>query len=282
MFEQEPKITSITEGENGLFCLYWSHLMEADKYSVSQKIPSVSGIYELYYEDEEKKLNLLTVAPAWLGGLRSQIREDIDSNDRKSDDLRQILENNKLYEQYNQSNNEYLLLKEDYNALNEQYRLHLQTNNYIKEYISQKEKQLLLEQQSHLYNEISQDISLYKVIVNNQKMIYDYHQTNNEYTRIKQLLNQRKIELLSLNKDFDDISLKYHQNDELKIKKDDLLIKINQLEDYLNKKKEYDLKIKEYTQLNQSYDLFNKQYGNLEVKYTTKIHDRIANVFALL
>ena len=63
MFEQDPRITSIAEGENGLFCLYWSHLMEADKYSVSQKIPSVSGIYELYYEDDEKKLNLLTVAP---------------------------------------------------------------------------------------------------------------------------------------------------------------------------------------------------------------------------
>lgn len=100
MFEQEPKITAITEGDNGLFCLYWSHLMEADKYSVSQKIPSVSGIYELYYEDEEKKLNLLTVAPAWLGGLRSQIREDIDSNERKPDNIRKILENNKLYCRY--------------------------------------------------------------------------------------------------------------------------------------------------------------------------------------
>ena len=83
MFEQNPRITALAEGENGLFCLYWSHLMEADKYSVSQKIPSVSGIYELYYEDEEKKLNLLTVAPAWLGGLRSQLREDIESDDRK-------------------------------------------------------------------------------------------------------------------------------------------------------------------------------------------------------
>lgn len=100
MFEQDPRITSIAEGENGLFCLYWSHLMEADKYSVSQKIPSVSGVYELYYEDNEKKLNLLTVAPAWLGGLRSQIREDIESDDRKNDSLREILENNKLYCRY--------------------------------------------------------------------------------------------------------------------------------------------------------------------------------------
>ena len=34
--------------------------------------------------------------------------------------------------------------------------------------------------------------------------------------------------------------------------------------------------------LGKDIDLFNKQYGNLEVKYTTKVHDRIANVFALL
>lgn len=100
MFEQNPRITALAEGENGLFCLYWSHLMEADKYSVSQKIPSVSGIYELYYEDDEKKLNLLTVAPAWLGGLRSQIREDIESDDRKPDTLREILESKKLYCRY--------------------------------------------------------------------------------------------------------------------------------------------------------------------------------------
>ena len=44
MFEQNPRITALADGENGLFCLYWSHLMEADKYSVSQKIPSVSGV----------------------------------------------------------------------------------------------------------------------------------------------------------------------------------------------------------------------------------------------
>ena len=34
--------------------------------------------------------------------------------------------------------------------------------------------------------------------------------------------------------------------------------------------------------LGKDIDLFNKQYGNLELKYTTKVHDRIANIFALL
>ena len=34
--------------------------------------------------------------------------------------------------------------------------------------------------------------------------------------------------------------------------------------------------------LGKDIDIFNKQYGSLEVKYITKVHDRIANVFALL
>lgn len=100
MFAQEPRITSVVQKENALFNLYWSPLMEADKYSVSQKVPSVSGIYELYYQDSEKKLNLLTVGPAWLGGLRSQIREDIEPDGRKANNLKIILENSTLFCRY--------------------------------------------------------------------------------------------------------------------------------------------------------------------------------------
>ena len=51
--------------------------------------------------------------------------------------------------------------------------------------------------------------------------------------------------------------------------------------------KKTNVKVIIYTNINsrllgKDIDLFNKQYGNLEVKYTTKVHDRIANVFALL
>ena len=51
--------------------------------------------------------------------------------------------------------------------------------------------------------------------------------------------------------------------------------------------KRKDVNVTIYTSINSKLlgndiKLFNKQYGNLEVKYTTKVHDRIANVFALL
>lgn len=99
MYKKEPIILVETNKTKAFYSLYWSALEKADKYKITTSVPSVSGLYELYYEDAEKKLNLLTIAIAWLGGLRSQIRSSIDP-DGKSDEIKAIIENNKLYYRY--------------------------------------------------------------------------------------------------------------------------------------------------------------------------------------
>ena len=97
MFEMEPRIECIQKKDEGFFSLYWSALTKADKYTITTSVPSVSGLYELYYEDYEKQLNLLTVNTAWLGGLRSQIRQDIEPDYKKGKNLKLILENHTVY-----------------------------------------------------------------------------------------------------------------------------------------------------------------------------------------
>ncbi len=97
MFEMEPRIERMEKGDDAYFSLYWSKLTRADKYTVTTSVPSVSGLYELYYEDSEKKLNLLTINTAWLGGLRSQIRQDIEPDLKKPENLRIVLENLPVY-----------------------------------------------------------------------------------------------------------------------------------------------------------------------------------------
>ena len=99
MFKIEPHIEFESNKNTAYYSLFWSQLEKADKYKITTSVPSVSGLYEIYYEDAEKRLNLLNVAIAWLGGLRSQIRSDIDS-DGKSDEVKEILETYSLYYRY--------------------------------------------------------------------------------------------------------------------------------------------------------------------------------------
>ena len=103
MTEQKPRIEAAEKNGEGFFTVYWSALQKADKYIVTNTVPAVSGIYELYYQDEKKALNLLTVCGAWLGGLRSEIRESIEPNDKKPQNLQIILEHAPLYFRYTQS-----------------------------------------------------------------------------------------------------------------------------------------------------------------------------------
>ena len=99
------------------------------------------------------------------------------------------------------------------------------------------------------------EYSLNKILYNEQ--FYD------AYTLIQQIFESAKDEIIIIDNYIDRTVL-----DRLIVKRKDVNVTI-------------------YTSINSKLlgndiKLFNKQYGNLEVKYTTKVHDRIANAFALL
>lgn len=102
---EKPRIELRTKNKEGYFSLYWSHLKKADKYSVNGIIPALPGLYELYYQDEKKAMNLLTISSGWRSGLRSQIREDIEPSIFKPEEVRKILEDKPLYCRYTECEN---------------------------------------------------------------------------------------------------------------------------------------------------------------------------------
>lgn len=107
MFEMNPVIIkNILKGDPHYF-LTWSPLTKADKYKINRSVPSVSGIYELYKMDKEKRLNLLSVTHAWYGGLRSNIREAIEPDTKMDPELRRLLNEKdvELYYRYSCSDN---------------------------------------------------------------------------------------------------------------------------------------------------------------------------------
>lgn len=74
------------------FTVRWSHLEKAERYQVIGSVPALPGIFELYYQDEHKRLHLLLVSKAWYGGLRAAIRKRMDPELEVDPARRKILE----------------------------------------------------------------------------------------------------------------------------------------------------------------------------------------------
>lgn len=84
---RESTILKRESGKDGYFSVYWSQFRKADRHDIARSVPARSGIVELYYMDEYKKLNEFFVGKSWYGGLRSTIRiltdPELDKDERR-------------------------------------------------------------------------------------------------------------------------------------------------------------------------------------------------------
>ena len=83
----EPHLIRKTDVDSVYFIVHWSTLRKADRHDIISVIPSVPGVYELYYRDERKVMRLVRVARAWYGGLRNTLREVTDPDLQKDTEL---------------------------------------------------------------------------------------------------------------------------------------------------------------------------------------------------
>lgn len=101
MLELKPLILKEEDRKKTVYyTLSWTALTRADKYKITTAVPAVAGVYELYYMDNHKRLNLLTITHAWYGGLRSRLRQAIDPFSTHDYTLRSLLETLPLYYRY--------------------------------------------------------------------------------------------------------------------------------------------------------------------------------------
>lgn len=100
----EARVRKETDAGNAYFTLYWSPLKKADKFEIIKAVPSVSGIFELYFMDKRNGLNLLSLGNAWYGGLRNWIRTATDAELETNPFKRKILQTYACYYRYVPSN----------------------------------------------------------------------------------------------------------------------------------------------------------------------------------
>ena len=101
MLDLKPVILKKEDDKHdAYYTLRWTVLTKADKYRITTAVPAIAGMYELYYMDTRKKLNLLAITHAWYGGLRSNLRQAVDPYHTHDLALRAILEDAPLYYRY--------------------------------------------------------------------------------------------------------------------------------------------------------------------------------------
>ena len=93
----EPVIKKSVKNKNVFYVLNWSRLIEADRHEIMRSVPSVSGIFELYYKDIKNQMCLFFVSMSWYGGLRNSIREKTDLEIETDKKRREIIEKYDIY-----------------------------------------------------------------------------------------------------------------------------------------------------------------------------------------
>jgi hypothetical protein len=96
----EARIEKLIQDNNVYYTVFWSRLEKAERYKIITVVPSVAGIFELYYEDKYKKLNLFHISKAWYGGLRNWLRKITDPDLEEDEKRREILEQYDCYYRY--------------------------------------------------------------------------------------------------------------------------------------------------------------------------------------
>ena len=83
------------------YFIQWSPLSKAEKYDIITKVPSVAGVYEIYWMDETKHLRLFVIGKTDYGGLRSELRRitdpELSGNNIKT---KKILEEKEIWYRY--------------------------------------------------------------------------------------------------------------------------------------------------------------------------------------
>lgn len=77
--ERSPIVTKLVQDQAAYYLIHWSRLAPSDRYRIIATVPSLAGIFELYYQDEASRIHRFMISKAWYGGLRAAIRRCLDA-----------------------------------------------------------------------------------------------------------------------------------------------------------------------------------------------------------
>lgn len=95
-----PTITKRERRGRAYFSLQWSPLEPVSRYRINAAVPSLPGIWELYYLENSRVPRLMKMGAAWRGGVRHKLRFETDPEQPANRDIREALESGDCYYRY--------------------------------------------------------------------------------------------------------------------------------------------------------------------------------------
>ena len=82
------------------YTITWSALFPNSRESIAGAVPSLPGIWELYWLEKSISPRILKMGRAWYGGLRSELRVEADGGERRNRHIREYLNSGDCYYRY--------------------------------------------------------------------------------------------------------------------------------------------------------------------------------------
>lgn len=82
------------------FSINWSPLVPVSRFDIIGSVPSMAGIWEVYWLQDSRVPRILRIGRAWHGGLRHSLREHTDPSLPMGAPLREYLESGDCYYRY--------------------------------------------------------------------------------------------------------------------------------------------------------------------------------------
>lgn len=95
-----PHITKQIHQQKAYYSIEWSVLEPVSRHTINSRVPSLPGIWELYYLENSRVPHLLKMGRAWYGGLRNVLRIEADGSELQNRDMQEILESGDSYYRY--------------------------------------------------------------------------------------------------------------------------------------------------------------------------------------
>ena len=180
-----------------------------------------------------------------------------------------LMENQKMYDCYHDTQGEYQKIQTEYDKLSQEYYQKQKKNQDILEYRNVSLKyQKHLEKQEFMKQNIL-DIDKLKLIQKNQTMVYQYQTLQTDLKNNDKALTNALSKHQDLQKQSQQIEKEYLQIPKYKIKKEEYALEIQHINDLLKQKETFKRLQKQYNEVQKEHTLKKKEYDQLNEKYIT-------------
>lgn len=89
--ERPPHIKKHIHRQRAFYTIEWSPLKPVDRHAINSAVPSLPGIWELYWLENSRIPRLLKMGRAWYGGLRNELRIEADATELRNREIAEQL-----------------------------------------------------------------------------------------------------------------------------------------------------------------------------------------------